>query len=288
MSNQIQSILTEDSIQVLEQAGIIPKGTPPAQVAIFGKVCEERGLSAFSKEIYLVGYAGKYSVIVGINGFRKIAAESGQLAGIDDPIYNLQPDGSFQTAAQIKIPITATVTVWRMVGGQRVPFTHTAVFAEFSTGQQKWLTMPFQMIGKVAEAFALRKGFSDRLTGLNSEEELGAINGQTIQAIRKSPAEVEAALPEKFQPAFEEMSDILSSYTDIADVIKLWQQQPDDAPAKMFATFAKAFFDAAARTAQSSDDLNAFWLVTPKKWQQSQRVAKPLFDRKKELQNGLS
>lgn len=191
------SELSAEQVKVLEQAGIVPANTPPAQITVFGRVCQERGLSAFSKEIYLTGYKDKsgnmkYAVVVGINGFRKIAAETGQLAGIDDTVFDLQPDGTFKTAAQLKRqginPISATVTAWRMVAGHRCPFSHTALFSEFSSGAQKWLTMPFQMIGKVAEAFALRKGFSDRLTGLNSEEEIPAMQDQTIAARRELPA----------------------------------------------------------------------------------------------------
>ncbi len=193
MSNAIQNVheLTDDNIRTLIQAGVIPEGTPKAQIAVFGQICKERGLSAFSKEIHLVGYNGKYSVIVGINGFRKIASESGTHAGTDDIKFNMQPNGDFKTAAQLKaakeLPQSATCTVWRIVAGQRVPFTHTVVFSEFSTGKNKWADMPFQMIAKVAEAFALRKGFSDRLTGLSIEEEAAAYEGTTIEAAETRP-----------------------------------------------------------------------------------------------------
>jgi phage recombination protein Bet len=191
LTTQTAHNLSDNDVRTLIQAGIIPEGTPKAQIAVFGQICRERGLSAFSKEIHLVGYGGKYSVIVGINGFRKIASESGAHAGTDDVKFDLQPDGKFTTAAQLKaekkVPQTATCTVYRIVAGQRVPFTHTVVFSEFSTGKNKWADMPFQMIGKVAEAFALRKGFSDRLTGLSIEEEAAAYEGTTIQAAQTRP-----------------------------------------------------------------------------------------------------
>ncbi|MCB0541874.1 MAG: phage recombination protein Bet [Saprospiraceae bacterium] len=184
--------LTDADVKTLEQAGIIPAGTPKAQIAVFAKTCAERGLSAFNKEIYLVGYGGKYSVIVGINGFRKIAAETGQHAGTDDVVYDLQPDGAYKTAASLagQMPKTATCTVYRMIGGTRCPYSATVVFKEFSTGKNKWAEMPFQMIAKVAEAFALRKGFSDRLTGLSIEEEGGAYEGATIQAAETTRPEL--------------------------------------------------------------------------------------------------
>jgi len=214
-----QSTLSDDDVRNLEQAGVIPANTPKAQIAIFAQVCKERGLSAFSKEIHLVGYNGKYSVIVGINGFRKIAAESGALAGIDDAIFNLQKDGTFSTAAELhaagKKPITATCTVYRIVSGVRVPFTHTAVFAEFAQSGGKWQTMPFQMIGKVAEAFALRKGFSDRLAGLSMPEEEAAYTGVTIEAVKRSP---EQKLPPEMQETVSEVREAVDLIDDLGNL----------------------------------------------------------------------
>lgn len=222
MSNIINAPhLSDDDVKTLIQAGVIPDGTPKAQIAVFGKICAERGLSAFSKEIHLVGYNGKYSVIVGINGFRKIASESGTHAGTDDTKFNVQPDGSFKTAAQLKaakeVPQSATCTVWRIVGGHRVPFTHTVVFSEFSTGKNKWADMPFQMIAKVAEAFALRKGFSDRLTGLSIEEEAAAYEGTTIQAAETRP---------ELTVDVEALKDRLSQVWTVPVLMEVYNENP--------------------------------------------------------------
>ena len=178
--------LTGDQIATLAQAGVIPKGTPPAQVAVFAETCRQHGLSPFKKEIYLVGYGGNYSVIVGIDGLRMKAARTGQLAGCDAPQFNLSSDGSYLTAADLgdKMPHTCSVTVYRAVSGIRAPFTATVVFNEFCPikPSSKWATMPIQMIAKVAEAFALRKGFADALAGLSIEEEGPAIAGNTWQS----------------------------------------------------------------------------------------------------------
>lgn len=185
--NTLSKNLSEGDIKTLEQAGIIPTGTPAAQIAVFAHVAKERGLSPFSKEIYLVKYGNVFSPIVGINGLRKVAAQTGEYAGCDDVKYNVQPNGDYLTAAQILKanntgrPTTATVTAYRMIQGQRCPFTHTAVFSEFA-GSGKWQTMPFQMIGKVAEAFAIRKAFSERVSGLDIEEERTAYeHGEIVQ-----------------------------------------------------------------------------------------------------------
>lgn len=172
--------LQQSDIQTLTQAGIIPQGTPAPQVAIFAAVCRELELSPYSREIYLLPIGGKYCPIVGINGLRRIAAKSGQFAGSDDVRFDLAPDGSFKTAAQLiqakQFPSTATATVYRIVAGLRVPFTATVAFSEFDKKGGNWQSMPYQMIAKVAEAFAIRKGFSDYGTGaVFIEEEQHAI-----------------------------------------------------------------------------------------------------------------
>jgi phage recombination protein Bet len=175
--------LTQPQIDNLVQAGIVPKDTPKAQILIFAQVCSEKNLSPFSKEIYLLGYGNKYSIITGIDGFRSIAARTGELAGCDDAKFDLQPNGAYCTAAQLaannKLPTTCTITIYRVVAGVRCPFTHTAVFKEFSSSQQKWASMPFQMIAKVAESFALRKAFADATSGIHIEEERAAIEENT-------------------------------------------------------------------------------------------------------------
>ena len=176
---------TADQQKTLTEAGIIPQGTPVAQIKLFAAICGEKGLSPFNKQIYLVGYAGKYSVITGIDGFRALASRSGLHAGTDDCKFDLQPDGAFKTIASYQPgdrPETATVTVYKVVAGIRVPFTHTVKFKEFSTGKNKWAEMPFQMISKVAESFALRKAFPELMAGLRIEEEQAAIEGITEAA----------------------------------------------------------------------------------------------------------
>jgi len=177
-------LITQEQMQTLEQAGIIPQNTPASQVEVFAKVCAERELSPFSKEIYLVGYNGKYSVITGIDGFRKISGRTGTHAGTDQAKFDLQPNGTYKTMASYKkgeLPTSCSITVYKIVQGVRCPFEHTAKFSEFSSGRQKWASMPFQMIAKVAEAFALRKAFGGELSGLHISEEGAALNDDTIE-----------------------------------------------------------------------------------------------------------
>lgn len=190
-------------IETLAQAGVIPAGTPAAQVEVFAESCRQHGLSPFKKEIYLVAYNSregmKYHTIVGIDGLQQKAARTGRFAGIDEEQYNRLSDGTFKTAAELKAaketPISCTVTVYAIVGGIRCPFTATVLFAEYypsvSTGRDNYskaATMPFNMIAKCARAKALKMAFSDELSGLHIEEEKAAFEDTTIQAAEVNPA----------------------------------------------------------------------------------------------------
>lgn len=197
-----KALMSHDDINTLSQAGIIPAGTPPAQVAVFAEACRQHGLSPFKKEIYLTAYNTRkgtiYSTIVGIDGIQAIAARTGRFAGVDDAKFDLQPDGTYATAGQLKaagrLPNTCTVTVYAVVGGIRCPFTATVVFSEYYPGvlngsdtYSKAATMPFNMISKCARAKAIKMAFSDATAGLHIEEEAAAFEDKTIDAIAAMP-----------------------------------------------------------------------------------------------------
>ena len=267
--------LTPENIKTLEGAGIIPPNTPPAQIKVFAQICKEKGLSPFSKEIYLVSYfdknsqSYKYSPITGINGYRKIADRTGFLAGCSIEKYNLKSDGTHKTASDLKsenkLPETCTVTVFKIVGGMKCDFTHTAVFSEFNTGKNKWKTMPFQMINKVAEAFAIRKAFGSETSGISLREEMGAFedsqmvpemteeDAQELESVYK---EIDEKLPtletlkeikeffdtdsnwnydesivEKFKKRKDEIYNEIKEYVeminDIDGLKKYWEEHPE-------------------------------------------------------------
>ena len=182
---------------------------------------------------------------MGIDGLRAKADRTGQQAGRDDVKFNLMPDGTFQTAAQLAAkkekPLTATVTVYRAVTGMRCPYTKTVLFSEYcpANPSNKWASMPFNMIEKCAEAAALRMGFASETAGLHIEEESAAIQDITIQAAEKKPsvaidpqelearlakieAESEKDLAEKLMAIYKENpghADFAQLFTDRKNVL---------------------------------------------------------------------
>ena len=61
-------------------------------------------------------------------------------------------------------------------------------------------TMPFQMIGKVAESFALRKAFGDRMQGLFDETEVPALSGDTLSEVAAMPLMAQKAAEKPKSP----------------------------------------------------------------------------------------
>ena len=243
----IQKQLSQADINILAQAGVIPHGTPEAILKVFATTANQHGLSPFKKEIYLVPYKGnngmQYSTIVGIDGMRAKAARTGTLAGKDDAKFDLQPDGNFKTAAQLKssgkLPESCTITVYKMISGYRCPFTKTVIFSEYCPASKsgKWGTMPFNMIEKCAEAAALRAAFADETSGLNIEEESAAIQDITIQAAQKTPS---------IQIDEDWLKEQVQSVQTIADLTKLYGSNP------AFVDFAYLFTE---RKEQIADEL---------------------------------
>lgn len=172
---------TKDGFFTQEQwqlmTDMIMKGATPPEIAFFGEVCKRVGLDPFKKQIHAVKrwdsdqkrYIWSYQT--GIDGYRSIANSCGDYAGSDEPIF-MPPDESAPH------PRKATVTVWKIVRGQRVPFTASARWEEYvqTTKEGKpnsmWRKMPYGQLGKCAEALALRKAWPDRLSGVHTDIEM--------------------------------------------------------------------------------------------------------------------
>jgi len=111
---------------------------------------------------------------------RQRAADTGEMAGSDDPRFDEDAVGP---------PFAATVTVYRLTQGQRFAYTATARWSEYKPAQNDfmWRKMPHTMLGKCAEALALRKGFPRQLAGLYAKEELEQVNVEPVMQIREAP-----------------------------------------------------------------------------------------------------
>lgn len=144
----------------------VAKDATPDELKLYLFDCARQGVHPLDKLIHFTKRSGKYTPVTSIDFMRIRAADSGEYAGSDDAVYG-------DSEGLPEHPVKATVTVWRMVQGQRCSFTATARWAEYKPEQAfMWNKMPFLMLGKCAEALALRKGFPKQLAGLYAKEEM--------------------------------------------------------------------------------------------------------------------
>jgi len=155
------------------------RGATKDELKLFMITAARTKLDPFTKQIYFVKRKNKYggetmTVQTGIDGYRAIAERTGELAGIDDAKYDDEKE---------MWPKKATVTVYRMVSGERVPFTATARWNEYCPMKDgkpmaMWSKMPYLMLAKCAESLALRKAFPSDLSGLYTTEEMAQANNK--------------------------------------------------------------------------------------------------------------
>ena len=191
----------------------VAKDATADELKLFFFDCKRQGVHPLDKLIHFTKRGGKYTPVTSIDFMRSRAADSNEYAGSDDAV--------FHTNAEERFPESATVTVYRLVQGQRCSFTATARWSEYVPEQAfMWKKMPYTMLGKCAEALALRKAFPRQLAGLYSAEEMDQAKrskdaeSQTWESAEEKQAIVERKKAE-LQPPDEPATE--------ADEIKGWK-----------------------------------------------------------------
>jgi len=164
---------TDNEIALIKRT--VAEGATDDELALFLYQARRTQLDPLARQIHFVKRGGKATIQTGIDGYRLVADRSGKYAGNDNPVYEGEAEfgqGNDAGAA----PLKATVTVWKMVAGQRVGFSATAYWYEYYPGDTgagfMWRKMPCLMLGKVAESLALRKAFPAELSGVYTQEEM--------------------------------------------------------------------------------------------------------------------
>lgn len=168
----------------------VAKGASDDELKLFIQVCKGAKLNPFLKQVFLVprwnSQTGKEdrAIQVSIDGLRAIAEEGGAYAGNEDPIFDGENEVTIEgksSTKKLKHPLTAKVTVYKIVQGGRYEFSATARWAEYYPGAKmgfQWHIRPYLMLGKCAEALALRKAFPKLLSGMYAQEELDRSAGE--------------------------------------------------------------------------------------------------------------
>lgn len=160
--------------------------------------CKARRLDPFKRPVHIVPmWNGALkreieTVWPGVAELRTTAFRTGLYAGADETSFGPTVESSFagekrgrdgeppkRMNVTLKHPEWAQVTVYRMVGGQRVAFPGPrCLFTEWFGYRQgvpvpndRWARAPLQMLEKCAEAAALRKAFPEEIGDEPTAEE---------------------------------------------------------------------------------------------------------------------
>jgi len=155
--------VTSEQLELVRRT--VAAGATDAELKLFLFDCQRRGVHPLDKLLHFTKRGGKYTPVTSIDFMRSQAAMSGEMAGSDDPDFHDTEPGD--------VNFHASVTVYRMTQGQRFGYSATARWAEYCPDNAPmWRRMPHTMLGKCAEALALRKAFPQQLAGLYSREEM--------------------------------------------------------------------------------------------------------------------
>jgi phage recombination protein Bet len=158
-----RTAVSEDEQDLIRRT--VAVGATESELKLYLFDCRRQGVHPLDKLLHFTKRGGRYVPITSIDLMRSRAAETGEYAGNSDAAITYA-SGDTQVSA-------ATVTVTRLVHGERCDFTATARMSEYRPDRsQMWDKMPHTMLAKCAEACALRKGFPQQLAGLYGKEEM--------------------------------------------------------------------------------------------------------------------
>lgn len=149
------------------------RGASPQEFEVLLEISRARNLNPLLRQVHYVSRKDKklnkevWSVQISIDGLRAVAERTRQYDGQDEPEFEHNAEG---------LIVLARVKVYKK--GISRPFVGVARWDEYVQttyeGQPTkfWKDMPYTMLGKCAEALAIRKAFPEDSGGLYVAEEL--------------------------------------------------------------------------------------------------------------------
>ena len=194
----LNQTFNDDQVKLIKST--IAKGATDDELQLFLYQAQKTGLDPLARQIHFVKRAGQMTIQTAIDGFRAIAARTGQHAGTSDGIFEVQKG--------IDRPSKATVVVKKIVQGIVSEFSATARWDEYFPGEKQgfmWKKMPYTMLEKCAEAKALRKAFPEDLSGIYTNDEMQQADKKDIKSVSKPPpqqiSESDIEILEKHHPS---------------------------------------------------------------------------------------
>ena len=196
-----QEVWSDERLKLVRDTAA--KGLNESQLKLFLYTAQKTGLDPLTRQIYAIMRRNKnnqtgqweetMSIQTGIDGLRVVAERSRNYAGQTRVEYS-------PNVVNGKYPEWAEVGIYRK--DCEVPIYARAYWNEYVQTNAKgvafmWNKMPFLMLGKCAEALALRKAFPNDMAGLYTTEEMQQADNVLEQVDRYSPNKPKAVAAPK-------------------------------------------------------------------------------------------
>jgi phage recombination protein Bet len=172
---------SEDQLDLIKRT--IANGATNDELQLFMMQCKRTGLDPFARQIHLVKRKvwnpdtreseDRATIQVGIDGYRLVADRTGRYAPGRANSFEYDSDGKL---------VSATAYVQKLVQDKWMECAATAHFAEYAqikkdgVPTKMWAEKPHIMLGKCAEALALRRAFPAELSGVYTDDEMPQAN----------------------------------------------------------------------------------------------------------------
>lgn len=155
----------------------IARNATPDELKLFLYRCKKLDLDPLKPgQIHFVKYGGSPgTIVVGIEGFRSLAARSGKLSGIARGVTRSEKGELISAWAEV------SRSDWAK------PARTEVSFKEYNTGKAMWAKMPETMLQKVAECAALRMAFPDDLGGIYEGSEMDRAEDDSHRIVPQQP-----------------------------------------------------------------------------------------------------
>ena len=173
--------ISRDQIELIKRT--VAKGVTDDEFQLFLHAAKRMGLDPLAKQIHAVKrYSGAdgrevMSIQTGIDGYRLIADRTGNYAPGKANSYEYDGNGKV---------ISATAYAMKFVRGAWMETSATAHMSEYAQTKKDgsynamWASKPHIMLGKCAEALALRRAFPAELSGVYTDDEMAQADNESV------------------------------------------------------------------------------------------------------------